>query len=75
MCAFASNIHADMIVCLLMYILNLQSIIYLRLKRVSFINVCVVHVSLLCDELGNWVLMILSPMGSPSVISGISIYL
>ena len=39
-CAFASNIHADMIVCLLMYILSLQSIIYLRLKRVSFINVC-----------------------------------
>ena len=31
--------------------------------------VCVVHVSLLCVELGNWVLMILSPIGSPSVIS------
>ena len=47
-CAFASNIHADMIVCLLVYILSLRSIIVKESEL--HMCVCVVHVSLLCDD-------------------------
>ena len=39
-CAFASNIGADMIVCLSVHFEPSKYYLYLGLKRVSFISVC-----------------------------------